>query len=113
VQNLERRSLRVFPRLSPASLHDRRCAAIISKRVPESSVRVVMHALRGGLESMVARARFSSRVCARFIPTHLVTKTIPPSDTRAAQTYGALWRCLDVPPTVRDVSGKSVTGDVR
>ena len=80
-----------------------RVAAFISKRwsVPESCVRVVMHSLRGGLESAVARARISSSVRTCSIPTQLVIKVLRSEQAREGDIYETLWRHLETPPTVR------------
>jgi Phosphotransferase enzyme family len=88
-----------------------RVAAFISKRwsVPRACFRVEMHSLRGGLESTVARARISQRSRQSSMPTQLVIKTLRSGQTREVEVYEALWRYLDMPPTIR-VLGRDCHG---
>jgi aminoglycoside phosphotransferase (APT) family kinase protein len=57
--------------------------------------------LRGGLESVVARARVSGPREHGSIPPRFVIKKLPAGLEREADVYEVLWRHLDSPPAVR------------
>jgi len=69
-----------------------------------------MQSLRGGLESVVARARITAARDRSAIPRELVVKQLPGPFAREADIYEALWNHLDRPPAVQ-MFGRDVSGD--
>jgi aminoglycoside phosphotransferase (APT) family kinase protein len=86
--------------------------AFLARRwcVPESSLHLEVQPLKGGLESVVSRARVDKAQVASRVPRDLVVKQVSSPFAREADVYDALWSHLERPPAV-EMFGREVHGD--
>jgi Ser/Thr protein kinase RdoA (MazF antagonist) len=79
--------------------------------VPREGLSLVLHPVRGGLESPVARVTIAG-AAHPAVPERMIVKQLSAGGRREADVYRLLWTHVNLPPTARVLGVQSV-GDTR